>query len=236
MKRIIIALLLAIAYCTWLSAQKGTITISSDTIGKATIKVTKTEADGTDTTFVSHFADEADSSNTTSHTRHQGGAYFDSKDFPFNSKDFPFNMSNDAVNGGIFVAVIAVVLIFGFPILVVFLAFYFRYKNRKAKYKLVEQALAAGQSIPEGVFNGYASIDTRAKGIKNTFTGIGLFIFLWALTDSFGIGCIGLLIMFMGIGQWVVALDSQQTSKNTLPRRNTEDSKATEVEPADEDK
>ena len=47
--------------------------------------------------------------------------------------------------------------------------------------------------------------------IKNTFTGIGLFIFLWAITGEFGIGAIGLLIMFMGIGQWIIGSKQQKT-------------------------
>ena len=50
-----------------------------------------------------------------------------------------------------------------------------------------------------------------SQGIKNTFTGIGLFIFLWAITGEFGIGAIGLLIMFMGIGQWIIGSKQQKT-------------------------
>ena len=39
----------------------------------------------------------------------------------------------------------------------------------------------------------------------------GLFIFLWAITGEFGIGAIGLLIMFMGIGQWIIGSKQQKT-------------------------
>ena len=45
--------------------------------------------------------------------------------------------------------------------------------------------------------------DIRTKGIKNIFIGIGLFIFLWAITENFGVGCVGLLMMFTGFGQLV---------------------------------
>ena len=92
-----------------------------------------------------------------------------------------------------------------------FVIFFFRYKNRKARYRLVEQALAAGQPLPEDFLKEDKPNDPRTQGIKNIFTGIGLFIFLWAITGEFGIGAIGLLIMFMGIGQWIIGSKQQKT-------------------------
>ena len=87
--------------------------------------------------------------------------------------------------------------------MIIFIIFYFRYKNRKAKYRLAEQTLAAGQQLPPEFFkeSKEEDKDLRSRGIKNIFLGIGLFIFLWAITGEFGLGCIGLLIMFTGFGQ-----------------------------------
>jgi hypothetical protein len=101
------------------------------------------------------------------------------------------------------IPIVAIVCCFGIPVSIVFIVFYFNNKDRKAKYKLAEQALAAGQPIPEEFLKGKAENILR-KGITNVFTGIGLFIFLWALTDEFNIGCVGLLIMFIGFGQLVI--------------------------------
>lgn len=116
----------------------------------------------------------------------------------FFSSDFRFDSATT-------ISVVAIVSVFGLPVIIVFIAFYFRYKDKKAKYKLAEQALAAGQPIPEEFFRGKNdSNSTLQKGITNIFTGIGLFIFLWAITTQFSIGCIGLLIMFMGFGQVVI--------------------------------
>ena len=124
-------------------------------------------------------------------------------------------LHSSAVGRGAIVAIVAIVLGFLFPLLVIFLIFYFRYKNRKAKYLLAEKALESGKPLPEGIIApheaekifhsslpAYNSAQ-RDKGIKNTFIGIGLFLFLWALTGNFGVGCIGLLVMFYGIGLWV---------------------------------
>ena len=115
------------------------------------------------------------------------------------------------ISGGILFSIIAIVAVFGLPVFILFVIFFFRYKNRKARYRLAEQAIAAGQPLPENFIRENRPADQRSQGIKNTFTGIGLFIFLWAITGEFGIGAIGLLIMFMGIGQWIIGSKQQKT-------------------------
>ncbi len=115
---------------------------------------------------------------------------------------FPFNMSGERMTFGILISILSIVFLFAFPLLIVLIALYFKHKNRQARYRLMEQAIAAGQPIPEDFIKGYARSGSREKGIKNTFVGLGLFIFLWAITGSFGIGCVGLLVMFSGIGEW----------------------------------
>jgi len=128
----------------------------------------------------------------------------------FFSSDFGFSSATT-------ISVVAIVCVFGLPVIIVFIAFYFRYKNKRAKYKLAEQALAAGQPIPEDFFKGKTDSGTLQKGITNIFTGIGLFIFLWAITTQFSIGCIGLLIMFMGFGQVVIHYSSEKKEGTKKP-------------------
>ena len=105
------------------------------------------------------------------------------------------------------ISVTAIVFVFGLPVLLLFIIFYYRYKNRKAKYRLMEQALEKGQSLPAEFLQQLQKGEEQSglsKGIKNIFLGIGLFIFLWALTGEFGLACVGLLIMFTGFGQVVI--------------------------------
>lgn len=116
--------------------------------------------------------------------------------------EYLFGVDRDLWNLAI-IPIVAIVFVFGLPALLIFIIFYFRYKNRKAKYRLAEQALANGQQLPPEFFEGMERQDLRSRGIKNIFLGIGLFIFLWAITESFGLGCIGLLVMFTGFGQVV---------------------------------
>lgn len=213
MKRIIIALMVTIAFCTLALAQKK-VTIVKDSIGKAKITVTKTSSatddEDSDTTFVAEWEDTPDSaSNTTISAT--------------NDDDFPFNFDGQHFgSAALLIPIIAIIMGCGLPIFIIFITFFFRYKNKKAKYRLAEQALASGQPIPEGMFSEQrVENDIQTKGIKNTFMGIGLFIFLWALTGNFGIGCIGLLIMFTGLGQLVICYTQKPSSIEKGPYVHT---------------
>lgn len=217
MKRILTALMVASVFCSLALAQQKT-TIAKDSIGKIKITVTKTEPDkkggsitvssaDNDSVYVAEYTDTPDDSTYVSDNS-------DSVDTYGSKFDFLNELDNSNV-GAAAITMVAVILIiiFSFPLFVVFIAFYFRYRSRKARYRLVEQALAAGQPIPEGVFKESLNLDTKEKGIKNICLGIGLFIFLWALTTSFAMGCIGLLIMFTGVGQYLVARLKQPTDE-----------------------
>ena len=214
MKRILLALMVILTMYTLTNAQSQT-TVLRDSIGKAKITIThkdaKSNTKNTSVTVVGVDTTDSDSTVTdkdSTYVNHGSASFsFDSDD-----SDFPFKNFGNAIGGGILVAIIAIIGVFGLPIFILFFIFFFRYKNRKARYRLAEQALAAGQPLPEGLIKENQPTNQRSQGIKNTFTGIGLFVFLWAITDEFGIGAIGLLIMFMGIGQW---LGFQREKKNS---------------------
>ena len=197
MKNFLLALMVVLTTCTLAVAQT---TVVRDSIGKVKVTVTKDNKANTNNTAVTVIgvdtadADSADvnaNSSNVSTTHGKASFTFDSDD-----SDFPFH--NVSAGGGILVAIIAIIAVFGFPVFILFVIFFFRYKNRKARYRLAEQALAAGQPL----------------------TGIGLFIFLWAITGEFGIGAIGLLVTFMGIGQWIIG-SKQQTQDANATRMYT---------------
>lgn len=209
MKRILLTLIVVMTFCSLACAQKQ-VTISTDSINKAKVTVRKavkekSNADSSSVTVIgvdatdSIYASEEDSS-TSAQT-----SLINLTD----DDDFPFSFFGTAIGGGVLISIIAILAVFGMPVFILFLVFFFRYKNRKARYRLMEQALAAGQPLPEAFLKENKQSDQRSQGIRNTFTGIGLFIFLWAITGEFGIGAIGLLIMFMGLGQWLIGRKSE---------------------------
>lgn len=196
MKRIIFGLMLAMMFCTLVQGANRTVT-ENDGQGnkKRVIELRDTVINGetvTDTLSVMTYENGAGSSNAPEKWRTHHSS-MDWNGFDLGSK------TSETV-----IAVTAIVFVFGLPLLIIFVVFFFRYKNRKAKYRLAEQALASGQQLPENFFKEAAATDIRSKGINNIFVGIGLFIFLWAITGEFGLGCIGLLVMFTGFGQLVI--------------------------------
>ena len=228
MKRILIALLVMMTIFSLANAQKQT-TIVNDSTGN--VKVTVTKGKGKDAkvnvgnTAVTVIGIDDEDADTTSvdtgkvSSSSRGPHGKASFTISSGDDDFPFNNFGDAVGGGILVAIISIIAIFGMPVFIIFVVFFFRYKNRKARYRLAEQALAAGQPLPEEFIREHKSTDQRTQGIKNTFTGIGLFIFLWAITGEFGIGAIGLLVMFMGLGQWLIGY--KQHANEEIKNRET---------------
>lgn len=194
MKQILLILGLMAASC--LPSQAGNRLVTDSVDGKKrVIELQDTVVDGkavTDTLSITTYEDPSQSV-----TKEQ----IDKVTYRFKG-DYLFGLEKNLWNLAI-VPIVAIVFVFGLPALLIFIIFYFRYKNRKAKYRLAEQALASGQQLPPEFFEGMEKQDLRSKGIKNIFLGIGLFIFLWAITENFGLGCIGLLIMFTGFGQLV---------------------------------
>ena len=218
MKQILIALLLAFTTSTVINAQKqSSIEKDSTENVKVTLsKKTDTKADESNTTVTVIGVDTTDMDTPAgkdANSVSSSGSSHGKVGFTFESDDnaLPFGNLSDMISGGILFSIIAIVAVFGLPVFILFVIFFFRYKNRKARYRLAEQAIAAGQPLPENFIRENRPADQRSQGIKNTFTGIGLFIFLWAITGEFGIGAIGLLIMFMGIGQWIIGSKQQKT-------------------------
>ena len=228
MKRIVIALLVLMTIFSLANAQKQT-TVINDSTGNVKVTVTKdkdakTNAGNTAVTVVGMDDEDADTTHvsTSKASTPRGPHGKASISIVSDDDDFPFNNFGNAVGGGILVAIISIIAIFGMPVFIIFVVFFFRYKNRKARYRLAEQALAAGQPLPEGFIRESKPTDQRTQGIRNTFTGIGLFIFLWAITGEFGIGAIGLLVMFMGIGQWLVGYKQPRVHLPDLIHRQRE--------------
>ena len=202
MKRIILGLLLAMTFCAWVQGANRTVT-ENDSRGnkKRVIELRDTVINGktvTDTLSIMTYEESNEESSNAENRRHHRSNVLD-----WNGIDLGTHASQTII------AVTAIVFVFGLPLFIVFTIFFFRYKNRKAQYRLAEQALASGQPLPEKLFKEMRTTDIRSKGISNIFSGIGLFIFLWAITNEFGLGCIGLLVMFTGFGQLVIYYTQQ---------------------------
>lgn len=210
MKNFLLALMVVLTTCTLAIAQNNT-TVVQDSVGNVKISVKKSSKANANNTAVTVVGVDAMDADSTDIDADSSSVSHGSASFSINTDDddFPFYDFENAVSG-LLIPIIAIISVFGSPVLILFIVFFFRYKNRKARYRLAEQALATGQPLPADFIRENKPADPCSQGIKNTFTGIGLFIFLWAITGEFGIGTIGLLVAFMGIGQWIIGYKQKQ--------------------------
>ena len=107
----------------------------------------------------------------------------------------------------VLIPIVGIVFVFGMPVLIILFIFIFKHKNKKAQCEVAVKALEMGKDIPEGLFKNDTTTNgsnQMSKGIMNFFLGIGLGIFLWSLTGEFGLGCIGFMVMFIGLGQIII--------------------------------
>ena len=111
-------------------------------------------------------------------------------------------------------ALIPILLIFVFPLLVLFLIFFFVYKGQKAKYRSYEKMAASGHPIPQETLERMAESDykMRNEGIRDICVGAGLAIFLGLIMDDLGIG-IGALVAFIGLGKLIAWYASRKDPK-----------------------
>ena len=134
MKRIIFALTTALMLCTLARGKNRTVT-ENDSLGnkQRVIELKDTVIDGKAVTDTLSIMTYENSSNSNSESdddyKHHSSAY-----------DFGWNIGHatrDAV-----IAITAIVFVFGFPLIIVFIIFFFPYKNRRANYRLGDQDLA----------------------------------------------------------------------------------------------
>lgn len=197
MKQIVLAVITALALCQTLVAKTRTVT-ELDSLGhtRRVIELADTTINGvvqSDTLSITTYLEETDEAG--------------------HGMKWTAGSHGNQVNH-YELQMLSAVCAFLLPVVVVFLYFYFRHKDRKARYRLMEQAIAQGQPLPEELLNqNRKQIEPSTyltKGVRNICLGIGLFIFLWALTDEFGLACIGLMLMFTGFGQVIIHYLSQK--------------------------
>ena len=126
--------------------------------------------------------------------------------------------------------------IFILPLLIIALIFYYRHKNRKAKYELAAKMIEKGEPLPTDLEESVRGLsDMEAKGIRNMCIGAALTIFFWALTDSFGLACIGLIVLANGLSQYIIARRTKETKDNTDLKKLKEELEALKKQQAQDD-
>ena len=133
------------------------------------------------------------------------------------------NTSEDTIED-----IIAIIMIFGLPIAIVFFYLFFRWKNQRAKYRLINKMLESGQENVVELYNLVINEEKQKKrnplqhGIRLMFTGLGLFIFLIMLTGNEEISSVGLLVLFIGAGEAVAGYLKKREEKKLCQKEMPE--------------
>jgi len=108
------------------------------------------------------------------------------------------------------IAVLAIIFIFS-PLIIFGMIIFFILRNRKQKMKIAEMAIQSGQPIPEKLLEEHQDDrdDLWKKGMRQTFLGIGLMIFLGYSAGEVGFG-IGALVTAIGIGKLAIVKTSKK--------------------------
>ena len=189
-----------------------------ETVRDSLNNVTKLiELDGDDTLSITTY-EGVDADNVGLTVKHTATDEWDDD----GDDDYFMGVQKDSMLGITLISIMGIIFVFGLPIAIIFIIFYYRNKNRKAKYQLAEKILASGQPLPPNFFNDLGVKDLRTRGFSNIFLGLGLFILLWPLTGEFAMGCIGLLVLCIGLGQVVTYYTRERKNKETTPESPAE--------------
>lgn len=113
------------------------------------------------------------------------------------------------------VAVVAIILIFGMPVLIVGVVMYGRYKRRELINKSIDKMLESGQEIPAEIFQEATGKDeksTLSKGVMLIAIGLGLMGFLGAVAGE--VGAVGLIPALIGAAHLFIWRTEQAQQKD----------------------
>lgn len=121
------------------------------------------------------------------------------------------NIDVEDMMGMTFVLAVLMIIFVIAPVLILGLLLFFIYRNRKQKMKLAEMAVKQGQPIPDQLLIDHKETDDELwqKGIRQTFLGIGLMIFLGYTAGEIGVA-IGALVACLGVGKLVIVKTSKR--------------------------
>jgi hypothetical protein len=224
-KKTLLLFVSACTLCCMAGFAKNRIVTEEDSLGnvKRTIELSDTVINGktvTDTLSITTYNTGSGADrNGKVKTYTYGG--FNLDEFTSDHVDW-----DDMSDGLKVMTVLAIFFVFAFPLIIFLLALLlfllFRRKSEKAKIRLAEKALERGQPIPKEYMPTKPLKDLRTRGVSNICLGLALFIFIWAITNTFALGCIGLFFFFTGVAQVVTHYLNEKDKKQTYNGRQSE--------------
>ena len=101
------------------------------------------------------------------------------------------------------VAILAVALIFGSPILILITVFFFMARKRKQKMNVIQVYLDAGKDVPTELLRTFDnSVDSFRSGIMFAGAGLGIMAAFYSANND-SVGALGLIPLFIGVAKLI---------------------------------
>ena len=197
-KNWVIALILTLTTTAYAVAQEGQSTVEGVPVVDEIVQSSATDADETSTTKSAKLGTWYITSSTDSLSGTIEVTEDIFEDVLDDMPDFLKGLFGISVaSGGLLIALVVILGIFGLPLLLLFLLLYLLFRKPKRR----DTPQAAQPTEPEAT----ASADRTLfnKGIKNVCLGVGLAIFLGIWMGDFGVG-VGILVICIGIGELLI--------------------------------
>lgn len=110
---------------------------------------------------------------------------------------------NDIPDGGIAVAIVAIVMVFGTPIFILLALLWFSSRRRRHKMEMMNTYIQSGQEVPAHVLSDFDDSSTEGllrSGITLTAVGLGVIIG-FAVAGNEVVSGIGFIPLFIGLGR-----------------------------------
>ena len=221
MKRIMMTMAVAAMGMTAMMAQSHEVTTTDKNGNKVVYEISDAAATKGDTLSITKFDPQSvaksDSINRASREENYELTKEDIRSI-MREMDIDTDWVPTALGGMILGGIICVVL----PIVIVAAVLLYRYYSRKKKYELAQKILESGQPLPDNFLNELKEEYREdsglfEKGVKNVAVGIALAIFLWLMTKTAFLACIGLFVLANGVSQ----LLSYYHHKGTIFKENS---------------
>ena len=220
MKRIMMTLAVATMGMTAMMAQSHEVTTTDKNGNKVVYEISDAAATKGDTLSITTFDPKSVAKSDSINNANKG------EDYELTKEDIRSIMHEMDIDTGLSSAlgfiILSISLCVILPIVFVLAVLLYRYYSRKKKYELAQRIVDSGQPLPDNFLNELKEeyredAGLFEKGVKNVAIGIALAIFLWLMTKTAFLACIGLFVLANGVSQ----LLSYYHHKGTIFKENS---------------
>lgn len=177
----------------------------------------------TDTAGIEAYSDtttvnQADTATSTSEDTYDKGnnikLSFDDVSDPFNLIAYLTTIGVGGVIVAIFFVILCLLTVFS-PVILIAVILYLLVRRKRERYRIIEKAMETGQPIPDELrrTETMSSDMLWRRGIRNASIGLGIVALALCMWSDF-IGGVGLVILFYGLGQAVIARTTDRKNDN----------------------